>query len=154
MLLQVWSPAAGTALSTWPCIGGSGQRWVLRGDGSLYNPGSQRCADVAAAAGIRATSLLRLADCGGQPSQRFTATEGNELRGNDGRCVDHSRTVRRVVQMAACDGADSQAWIFLPLPASTGDGGKGEADKAAVDKGTAGKAGTGKPATRAPARVR
>jgi len=147
--LHAPATAAGTGLLVWPCSGLPGQRWVLRGDGSLYNPGSQRCADVAAAAGIRATSVLRLADCGGQPSQRFTATAGNELRGNDGRCVDHSRTVRRVVQMAACDGADSQAWIFLPLPASTGDGGKGEVGKAAADK-----PGAGTPAARVPARLR
>jgi glucose/arabinose dehydrogenase len=113
--------ANGTGLVVWPCGSGDGQRWVLRSDGSLFNPGSERCADAATNAGVRGgAAQLRLQDCNGQASQRFTPVPGNELRGVGGRCVDHSRQVRRQVQMSTCDGADSQVWMFTPAPAGAG----------------------------------
>lgn len=112
--------AAGTGLLAWPCSGAPGQRWVLRADGSLLNPASGRCADVASAAGVRGTARVRLAGCNGQESQRFTPTPDNELRGAGDRCLDHSRTVRRVVEMSTCDGRDGQAWMFVPLDPSRG----------------------------------
>src|SRR5690606_14373349 len=110
----------------WPCTGQPGQRWVLRGDGSLYNPGADRCADVAIAAGVRGNAAVRLAACNGQASQRFVPTADNELRGAAGQCVDHSRGARRVVQMATCDGSDTQAWFFAPPVAPVDDGDQGD----------------------------
>lgn len=103
-------PTAGTALVVWPCSGAAGQRWILRGDGSLYNPASGRCA---AAAGSTHGAPLRLQDCVDQASQRFSPTAASELR-VAGLCVDHSRTARRRVQASTCSGIDSQAWMFSP----------------------------------------
>lgn len=122
--LHAPAPAAGTGLLAWPCDGSPGQRWVLRASGMLENPASGRCAASAAAAGIRGTAVLALADCADVPGQRFQATPDNELRAADGRCVDHSRTTRRTVQLSKCDGADSQAWMFVP-PVDPVDDGKG-----------------------------
>ena len=106
--------SSGTGLLVWPCTGQPDQLWTLRGDGSLFNPAAGRCADAAAAAGVRGTATLRLADCSGESSQRFMPTSDNELRGSAGQCLDHSRIARRRVLMWACDGADSQAWMFTP----------------------------------------
>ncbi|MEN1960513.1 PQQ-dependent sugar dehydrogenase [Luteimonas sp. MJ246] len=108
--------ARGTRLMVWPCTStGTGQRWVLRQDGALYNPGSGRCVDAASAASHRNTVQLRLWDCNGGAGQRFFPTAANELRGAGGLCLDHSRIARRQTQMWTCDGADSQAWLFAPL---------------------------------------
>ncbi|MBJ6979051.1 PQQ-dependent sugar dehydrogenase [Luteimonas sp. MC1895] len=108
--LHAPSTAAGTALLTWPCVGGGGQRWVLRGDGSLYNPASDRCAT---AAGTTHGAALQLQACSGTTSQRFAATPAGELRVG-GLCTDHSRTMRRRVQASTCAGIDSQAWVVSP----------------------------------------
>ena len=108
--LHAISPASGSQLSTWPCTGGDGQRWVLRGDGSLYNPAADRCAAVDSSSHGAA---IRLQACNGQPSQQFGATPGNELRVG-GLCVDHSRTMRRKVQASTCSGIDSQVWLLAP----------------------------------------
>src|SRR5690606_20833486 len=101
--------AAGPGLLVWPCNGGPGQRLPLRSDGSPVNTAPARCAAVASAAGVRGTEALRLAGCSGEASQRFVPTADNELR-SGGQCVDHSRSVRRQVQVSACHGSDSQAW--------------------------------------------
>ncbi|WP_165942208.1 PQQ-dependent sugar dehydrogenase [Luteimonas arsenica] len=114
--LHAHSPAAGAALSTWPCIGGDGQRWVLRADGSLYNPAADRCAAVDAATHGTA---IRLQDCSGQPAQQFSATQDNELRVG-GLCVDHSRRMRRGVQASTCTGIDSQVWLLTPAGDAAG----------------------------------
>ena len=112
--LHAPSPAAGTALAAWPCIGGDGQRWVMRGDGSLYNPAADRCAAVDADSH---GASIRLQDCSGGPGQQFTATPDNALR-VQGLCMDHSRTMRRRVQASSCSGIDSQVWLVTP--AATG----------------------------------
>ncbi|WP_341777416.1 RICIN domain-containing protein [Luteimonas terricola] len=109
--------AQGTQLLVWPCTGGSGQRWVLQGDGALLNPASGRCADSAASVSLRGAGQLRLSDCNSQSSQQFTPTPDNELRGASGQCLDHSRTARRSVEMSDCSGANSQVWVFVPAPA-------------------------------------
>jgi glucose/arabinose dehydrogenase len=101
--------ARGTRLMTWPCNGSDAQRWILRGDGSLFNGASERCADASV------PGQLRLWDCNGGASQQFSTTPANEIRGAGNRCVDHSRKAKRQVGLAACDGRDSQAWIFQPL---------------------------------------
>lgn len=108
--LHAPSPAAGTALAAWPCTGAAGQRWILRGDGSLYNPASERCA---AASGTTHGAALRLQACSDAATQRFTATAAGELR-VAGLCMDHSRTRRRAVQASTCTGIDSQAWVVSP----------------------------------------
>lgn len=101
--------APGTRLITWPCNGSEAQGWILRGDGSLFHGGSERCADAPP------TGQLRLWDCNGGAGQQFTTTPANEIRGAGNRCVDHSRKAKRQVGLATCDGRDSQAWIFQPL---------------------------------------
>ncbi|MEN1928872.1 choice-of-anchor V domain-containing protein [Luteimonas sp. MJ250] len=103
-------PVSGAGLAAWPCTGADRQRWVLRGDGSLYNPASNRCATVA---GARHGAAVQLQACNGQASQRFSSTPASELRVN-GLCLDHSRTMRRKVQASTCSGIDSQAWVLSP----------------------------------------
>lgn len=111
--------ARGTQLLAWPCGGSPGQRWVLRGDGTLLNPASGRCADAASGMSIRNISLLRLWDCNGSSGQTFAPTARNELRGANGQCVDHGGGgSRRSVMTRACDGSDGQVWIVSPAPAA------------------------------------
>lgn len=107
---------AGSKLTTWPCTGGAGQRWVLRGDGTLLNPASGRCVAVPGGNTTPGAVQLQLADCEVEAAQQFTATAANELRGVGGLCMDQSRTVRRRVQMWGCDGSDRQVWFFTPAP--------------------------------------
>lgn len=107
--------ARGTKLVVWPCQGGPSQRWVLRGDGSILNPASGRCVDVPTSNTAPVAVQLRLWDCNGQAAQEFTPTPANELRGIDGLCIDHSRNVRRRVQMSTCNGGGNQVWFFAPF---------------------------------------
>ena len=106
-------PAAGTALLAWPCTSHDGQRWILRGDGSLYNPAADRCAAVDATSH---GASIRLQDCSGQAGQQFATTPASELRVS-GLCTDHSRTMRRKVQASTCSGIDSQVWLVTPADA-------------------------------------
>lgn len=105
----------GTRLVVWPCNGDARQRWVLRSDGSILNPASGRCVDVAGGNTTPGAVPLQLWDCNGQPAQTFTPTAANELRGVGGLCIDQSRNVRRRVQMWTCHGGSNQVWIFAPL---------------------------------------
>lgn len=105
---------SGTKLVTWPCSDSTRQRWILRGDGSILNPASGRCVDVAGGNTTPGAVSLQLSDCSGQAAQRFTPTSANELRGVGGLCMERSRNTRRRVQMGTCQGGGHQVWFFAP----------------------------------------
>ncbi len=63
----------GTQLATLDCQGDTGQVWLLRADGSLYNPQSNRCLELPGWATANGT-VTGIWDCNGNPNQRWTLT--------------------------------------------------------------------------------
>ncbi|MER6301399.1 ricin-type beta-trefoil lectin domain protein [Kitasatospora sp. NPDC001539] len=64
--------ANGTPLQIWDCGNGAPQQnFVLRPDGTLYNPASGRCVDLPGGTATN-TARLQLWDCNGTPAQKWT----------------------------------------------------------------------------------
>jgi Ricin-type beta-trefoil lectin domain len=60
--------ANGSKVQLWDCKGVGGQQWVVRADGSIYNPQSGRCLDDPSGSTADGTQL-QIWDCNNKPNQ-------------------------------------------------------------------------------------
>ncbi|MFJ8434497.1 ricin-type beta-trefoil lectin domain protein [Kitasatospora sp. NPDC094019] len=82
----------GSAVNLRTCVPDApGQRWTLRPDGTLYNPGSERCLDDPGAGGTDGLQLW-LWDCHGFGNQKWTSTANRPVNlhsgANNAKCMD------------------------------------------------------------------
>ncbi|MCM0674805.1 ricin-type beta-trefoil lectin domain protein [Micromonospora phytophila] len=64
--------ASGTLVHLWSCYTGWSQVWEQQADGSLKNPHSGRCLEAATGTTGDASGQLKIADCNGSISQKWT----------------------------------------------------------------------------------
>ena len=70
--------ANGTKLELYDCNSNAGQQWIVRPDGSIFNPQSGRCLDDPSGVTTNGTAL-QLYDCNGNAAQQFTVNGGVPL---------------------------------------------------------------------------
>ncbi|WP_327191656.1 ricin-type beta-trefoil lectin domain protein [Streptomyces xinghaiensis] len=104
----------GTQLVIETCREGSaGQTWKAESDGTFRSQGM--CMDVAWGKHDDFTDI-QIANCNGQPAQRFEMNEQRALRAVDsGKCVDifdHQKADGSVAVLWPCNGATNQLWKF------------------------------------------
>jgi hypothetical protein len=63
--------ANGTKMQVWTCYGNTAQQWVLRSDGSIFNPPSGRCLDASGRGTANGTPMI-IWDRLGLPNQLWS----------------------------------------------------------------------------------
>ncbi|MEU6484326.1 ricin-type beta-trefoil lectin domain protein [Streptomyces sp. NPDC046887] len=95
---------AGTPVITYTCNSRWNQQWLIRMDGTIYNPGSKRCLDY--------EWDLTIQDCDGRASQQWAVPWAGQIVSGNGLCAgDPSDT------SAPSNGENVPAWLCDPTGA-------------------------------------
>eukprot|EP00775_Hariotina_reticulata_P013846 gene13846-13967_t len=102
----------GARLYLFGCHGGSNQRFVVRSNGALQFPGTNKCMDVRNA-GTTDGTWVQVWDCNGNPAQRWSRDSNNALRPANApsKCLDipNSNSVQGTqLQIWGCNNSGAQ----------------------------------------------
>ncbi|MFG3049905.1 ricin-type beta-trefoil lectin domain protein [Kitasatospora sp. NPDC048239] len=105
------SPANGTPVQIYDCIGTAAQQWKIGADGTVRALG--RCLDVKGGNSAQGT-LVQIYDCNGTGAQQWQArADGSLFNPQSGRCLDDlgfSTTNGNQLGIWDCNGYANQVW--------------------------------------------